>query len=109
MKPITGIAVCCALAASGHAAAAPPSSVMNSRLLTRSPRQRPRAKSAELRPSALAVLRLMTSSSLVGCSTGKSAGFSPLECGRRRDRTTVRIDDTRSITDQTAVSWEIAR
>src|SRR5262245_6834457 len=30
------------------------------------------------RPSALAVLRLMTSSNLVGCCTGKSAGFSPL-------------------------------
>ena len=30
-NPITGIAGCCARAASGHAAAAPPSSVMNSR------------------------------------------------------------------------------
>jgi hypothetical protein len=30
------------------------------------------------RPSALAVLRLMTSSNFLGCSTGKSAGFSPL-------------------------------
>jgi hypothetical protein len=30
-SPITGIAGCCALAASGHAAAVPPSSVMNSR------------------------------------------------------------------------------
>ena len=30
-NPITGIADCCARAASGHAAAAPPSSVMNSR------------------------------------------------------------------------------
>jgi hypothetical protein len=30
--PIAGIARCCARAASGHAAAAPPSSVMNSRL-----------------------------------------------------------------------------
>ena len=29
-------------------------------------------------PSALAVLRLTTSSNLVGCSTGISAGFSPL-------------------------------
>jgi hypothetical protein len=28
-------------------------------------------------PSALAVLRLMTSSNLVGASTGKSAGFAP--------------------------------
>jgi hypothetical protein len=31
MKPITGIADCCARAASGHAAAVPPSSVMNAR------------------------------------------------------------------------------
>src|SRR5450759_4611044 len=30
------------------------------------------------RPSTLAVLRLITSSNLVGCSTGKSAGFAPL-------------------------------
>src|SRR6476661_7272478 len=30
------------------------------------------------KPSALAVLRLMTSSYLVGACTGKSAGFSPL-------------------------------
>jgi hypothetical protein len=29
---MTGIAGCCALAASGHTAAAPPSSVMNARL-----------------------------------------------------------------------------
>jgi hypothetical protein len=30
------------------------------------------------RPTALAVLRLMTSSNLVGCNTGRSVGFSPL-------------------------------
>src|SRR5262249_30396375 len=29
-------------------------------------------------PSSLAVLRLITKSNLVGCSTGRSAGFSPL-------------------------------
>src|SRR6266545_759163 len=34
--------------------------------------------SGTVRPSALAVLRLMTSSNLVGCSTGRSAGFAPL-------------------------------
>src|SRR5262249_53492544 len=32
-----------------------------------------------VRPSALAVLRLMTNSSLVDCSTGKSAGLAPLK------------------------------
>src|SRR5262249_55207228 len=41
-NPITGMAGCCARAASGHAAAAPPSSVMNVRRFTRSPRRRPR-------------------------------------------------------------------
>jgi hypothetical protein len=30
-----------------------------------------------LRPRAFAVLRLITSSNLVGCSTGRSAGFAP--------------------------------
>src|SRR5580704_9223 len=30
------------------------------------------------RPSAFAVLRLITNSNLVGCMTGRSAGFSPL-------------------------------
>jgi hypothetical protein len=33
---------------------------------------------ATSRPSDLAVLRLITSSYLLGCCTGKSAGFSPL-------------------------------
>src|SRR4029453_6787111 len=31
-----------------------------------------------LSPMALAVLRLITSSNVVGCSTGRSAGFAPL-------------------------------
>ena len=31
-----------------------------------------------VRPSALAIFRLMTSSILATCTTGKSAGFSPL-------------------------------
>src|SRR5262249_15282258 len=33
--------------------------------------------SGTLRPSTLAVVRLMTRSNLVGCSTGMSAGFAP--------------------------------
>src|SRR5262245_50686246 len=36
------------------------------------------SRSGTFRPSALAVLRLITSSNLVGCTTGRSAGFSPL-------------------------------
>jgi hypothetical protein len=40
-NPMVGtFPACCARAMSGHAAAAPPSSVMNSRRLTRSPRRR---------------------------------------------------------------------
>ena len=46
---------------------------------TRSPRQRARARTAARGKSrAFAVLRLMTSSYLVGACTGRSAGFSPL-------------------------------
>src|SRR5262245_32626721 len=71
------------------------------RRLLRARRERPRACTAEqrnelaalhsitssavessvggtVRLSALAVLRLITSSNLVGCCTGRSAGFSPL-------------------------------
>src|SRR5262249_14189350 len=43
---------CCARAASGHAAAAPPRSVMNVRRFTRSPRRRGREASAEFRGRA---------------------------------------------------------
>ena len=46
-NPTTGIAGCCARAASGQDAAAPPRSVMKSRRLIRSPRRRARAASAE--------------------------------------------------------------
>ena len=77
-KPITGIAGCCARAASGHAAAAPPRSVMNSRR-SHSITSSARASSigGTVRPRALAVMRLRTKSNLVGCSTGMSAGFAP--------------------------------
>ena len=37
-----------------------------------------RSPSGAVRASALAVLRLITNSNLVGCCTGRSAGFSPL-------------------------------
>src|SRR5215472_4981182 len=46
---MTGIAGCCARAASGHVAAAPPSSVMNSRrAIIRSPRRRAAGRIPEL-------------------------------------------------------------
>jgi hypothetical protein len=48
--------------------AVPPSSVMNSRRFTRSPRRR----------GAFALLRLITNSNFVGRITGRSPGFSPL-------------------------------
>ena len=38
-----------------------------------------------VRSSALAVLRLITSSNFVGCNIGKSAAFSPLRTQRLRD------------------------
>ena len=40
--------------------------------------ERARIDGGTVRPSASAVLRLITSSNLVGCWTGRSAGFSPL-------------------------------
>ena len=40
--------------------------------------KRPDSGSGTVMPSALAVLRLMISSTLVACWTGRSAGFSPL-------------------------------
>jgi len=52
-NPITGIAGCCARAASGHVTAAPPSSVMNSRRFIRSPHRRERAAWPAHRRSAL--------------------------------------------------------
>ena len=69
-----------ATAASGHAAAAPPSSVMNSRRshsITSS--ARPSSGSGTVRPSALAVLRLMMSLNLSARWTGRSAGLRALE------------------------------
>src|SRR5215470_1156540 len=38
---------------------------------------RPSSVGGTARPSAFAVIRLMTRSNLVGCSTGMSAGFAP--------------------------------
>ena len=52
-------------------------------------------------PSALAVFRLITSSNLVGCVTGRSAGFSPLRirgtyCRVLQTRPAVRLAGTLS-------------
>src|SRR5258705_13823781 len=40
---------------------------------------RPSSEGGTVSPRALAVLRLITSSNLTGCSIGKSAGFSPFK------------------------------
>src|SRR5262249_15185527 len=58
-------------AASERNELAPPHSITSS--------ARASSVSGTVRPSALAVLRLMTSSYLVGACTGRSAGFSPLK------------------------------
>ena len=79
-NPITGIAGCCARAASGHAAScAPASPAMNSRR-SHSITSSALASSVvgTVRPSILAVWALMTSSNLDACTTGRSAGLAPL-------------------------------
>src|SRR5262249_13785607 len=70
---------CCARAASGHAVAAPPISVMKSRRphsITSSARAS--KVGGTVRPSAFAVLRLSTKSYLIGVCTGRAGGLSPL-------------------------------
>ena len=101
-KPTNGSAACCARAASGHGAAVPPSSVMNSR------RAHSITSSASncmelgtVKPSAAAVLRLMTSSNLAACVTGKSAGFSPLENSPRVGASLrIAVDKARAVSHQ---------
>jgi hypothetical protein len=76
--PITGIA-CCARAASGRAAAAPPSQrdeVPPCHSITSSASASNFAGISS--PSDLAVLRLIVRMSLVGCCTGRSTGLAPL-------------------------------
>ena len=91
---------CCARAASGHAAA-PPSSVMNSRRLIRSPRRRRRHVASKWMPVAFAVRSLTASSNLVGCSTGKSAGFAPAQgsCQLPREQP-EHLREARSVSEQ---------
>jgi hypothetical protein len=54
------------------------------------------------RPSALAVLRLITSSYLVGACTGRSAGFSPLRTHPGRNTTGF----TLYVTPAGGVAWQ---
>ena len=58
----------------------------------------------------MAVLRLMTSSNLVGCMTGRSAGFSPLRIAAGIDAgLTIRIGNARSIAHQPAGRGKFAQ
>ena len=52
------------------------------------------------RPSALAVFRLITSSNLVGCMTGRSAGFSPLRMASVDADLTIGIRQSASVAHQ---------
>ena len=109
-NPITGIAACCARAASGHAAAAPPSSVMNSRR-SHSITSSARASSdgGTSRPSALAVLRLMTSS-ILGRRLHRQVGrlLALEDAIDVAGRAPVLVDAFRPIGDQAAVGDEEA-
>ena len=77
-NPITGIAGCCARAASGQRRRAAEQRDELAPLHSITSSARASSVGGTSRPSALAVLRLMTSSNLVGACTGRSAGFSPL-------------------------------
>src|SRR5262249_61337901 len=70
-NPITGTAVCCARTTSGHVAPAPPSSVMNSRLLVCRERSIVRGDEGRImtRPSSRPEAR-----SLLGCQTANELG-----------------------------------
>ena len=76
-NPITGIAGCCARAASGQRrrTAEQRDELAPLHSITSSARASRRRRIS--RPSALAVLRLITNSNLVDCSTGRSAGLAP--------------------------------
>jgi len=73
---------CCARVASGHAAAAPPSdegAPLHLRAHSITSSARASSVGGTSRPSALAVLRLITNSNFAACSTGRSSGLAPLK------------------------------
>ena len=63
-----------------------------------------------LSPSTLAVLRLMTSSNLADCTTGRSAGFSALEnsAGVKYRSGDIKVGQAGSVAHQTAAGGELA-
>jgi len=56
-----------------------------------------------VRPSALAVLRLMTNSNVVGCSTGRSPGLAPLRICPDSGSPSRHLREIDSIATETAV------
>ena len=72
--------------------------------IIRSPRRRGASiVGGMVRPSALAVLRLITSSNLVGCCTGRSAGFAPFSIlSTYCDSVPVPVGETPAIRHQPA-------
>ena len=72
------IGVLWAVARTGHATALPTPRDECAAFHSITSSARARSEGGIVRPSALAVLKLMTNSSLVGNSTGKSLAFAPL-------------------------------
>src|SRR5207249_9997958 len=62
-----------------------------------------------VRPRAFAVLTLMTSSNLVGCSTGRSAGLAPLRVLSIRGRAAKEIGKVRPIGQEATNLDELPR
>ena len=108
-KPTNATAGCCARAASGHAAAAPPSSVMNSRRFIRSPRRRGRAAwrhfEAE-RFGGLEVDHQLVFGRRLHRQVGRLLALE--DAIDVAGREAVLVDDIRPIGDQAAVGDELA-
>src|SRR5262245_110465 len=60
------------------------------------------------RPSALAVFRLIASSNLVGCTTGRSAGFSLQDSAGINADLAIAVSKARSVTHQAAGGYGFA-
>ena len=62
-----------------------------------------------VRPSVLAVFRLMYSSTFVACCTGRSAGFSPLNSAGIVAGQAVSVRKVRSVAQQTSGRSELTK
>ena len=59
-----------------------------------------------VRPICFAVLRLMTKSNFIGCSTGRSAGFSPIQDFVDEDRSALKNFGSISIVGGEAAGFD---